>query len=95
MTDTDPKPAILSRETLMPIGLVVACVVPVAIGAMWMRDGMRENQNAIASLRVEMNNRFNALEAKTSDNWRMSDMERWALRFERDNPTVKVPDVRK
>lgn len=95
MTDTSDKPPVLSRETLVPIGVAVACLLPIAGGAIWIRESMKDNQNAIESLAKDMNARFNALESKTGNGWNVADMELWVLRFQRDNPAIKVPDVRK
>lgn len=95
MTDPEDKRSVISRETLVPIGVAISCIVPIALGAMWIRDGMKDSEIAIKSLRDEMSSRFNVLESRTGDGWRVSDMERWVLRLERDNPTLKVPDVRK
>jgi hypothetical protein len=87
------KVPVITRETLIPIGVAISCLAPIALGTIWIRDSMAENAAAIASLRSEMISRFNILEAKSGDRWTTSEMQLWSLKLQRDNPTIKVPEV--
>jgi hypothetical protein len=87
------RPAVLNRETLIPIGLAIGCLIPLSFGIMWVRDGQSANAAAIEKLREEMGYRFDALSLRTQDNVTGAQLERWILRLERDNPgAIKVPE---
>lgn len=90
MTD---KPSIINRDTLIPIGVAIAIVVPIGVGISWLRDGQKDSSNEIQALRVEMSNRFDKIESRAADRWTGTQMQLWALQLQLDNPTVRVPKV--
>ena len=72
------KKLMISKETLMPLGMVIA----LCSGVVW-----------ISSQLTSINYKLDALESKLEDNWTNSDMENWGLRLKLQNPTVIVPDT--
>ena len=69
----------ISKETLMPLGMVVA----LCSGVVW-----------ISSQLTNINYKLDALENKLENNWTTRDMENWGLRLKLQNPTVSVPDTK-
>tara|TARA_R110000823_G_scaffold289200_2_gene407602 strand:- start:833 stop:1078 length:246 start_codon:yes stop_codon:yes gene_type:complete len=72
------KKLMISKETLMPLGMVIA----LCSGVVW-----------ISSQLTSINYKLDALESKLENNWTNSDMENWGLRLKLQNPTVIVPDT--
>ena len=72
------KKLMISKETLMPLGMVIA----LCSGVVW-----------ISSQLTNINYKLDALESKLENNWTNSDMENWGLRLKLQNPTVIVPDT--
>lgn len=87
------KPSIINRETLIPIGVAIAIVVPIGLGISWLRDGQRDNSAAIETLRKDMTQRFNTLESQSTERWTLWQMRLWTAQLQRDNPTLKIPEV--
>ncbi len=78
MTSQEKK-IMISKETLMPLGMVVA----LCSGVVW-----------ISSQLTNINYKLDALENKLENNWTTRDMENWGLRLKLQNPTVSVPDTK-
>lgn len=86
-------PTVINREMLIPIGVAIAIATPIGVGISWLRDGQKDNSNAIEALRVDMTNRFDRFEAKSADRWTGTQMQLWVLQLQRDNPSMKIPDA--
>ena len=84
---------VLNRDTLIPIGVAIAIVIPIGVGISWLRDGQRDNSYAIEKLRNDMTTRFDTLELQNRERWTLWQMRLWAAQLQRDNPTMKVPEV--
>jgi len=76
---TPEKKLMISKETLMPLGMVIA----LCSGVVW-----------ISTQLTDINYKLDALESKLEDNWTASDMENWGLRLKLQNPTVTVPETK-
>jgi hypothetical protein len=74
---------VISRDTLMPLSVIASTVVSV-VGFVWWLSGKFET----------MENRLERIEFRMDDSFSRSQHEAWALRLARDNPTIRVPDVR-
>lgn len=72
------KKIMITKETLMPLGMVIA----LCSGVVW-----------ISSQLTNINYKLDALENKLENNWTTRDMENWGLRLKLQNPTVSVPDT--
>ena len=77
MTTQDKKMTI-SKETLMPLGMVVA----LCGGVVW-----------ISTQLTNINYKLDALESKLEDQWTKRDMENWGLKLKLENPTINVPEL--
>ena len=75
---TDPKKTTLTKDTLMPLGLVIA----LCGGVVW-----------ISSQLNNINFKLDALESSLEDQWTKRDMENWGLKLKLDNPTIIIPTV--
>jgi hypothetical protein len=68
----------LSRETLMPLGMVIA----LCGGVVW-----------ISTQLTNINYKLDMLEENLEDQWTTRDMENWGLKLKLENPSIKIPDV--
>ena len=77
MTMQDKK-YMLSKETLMPLGMVVA----LCGGVVW-----------ISTQLSGINYKLDMLEEKLEDNWTRRDMENWGLKLKLENPDLGIPKL--
>jgi hypothetical protein len=77
MTTPDKK-NMLSKETLMPLGMVIA----LCGGVVWISTQLNN-----------INYKLDMLEEKLEDQWTKRDMENWGLRLKLKNPDILVPEV--
>ena len=75
---TTEKKTTISKETLMPLGLVIM----LCTGVVW-----------ISTQLTNINYKLDMLEEKLADQWTTRDMENWGLRLKMDNPELEVPKV--
>ena len=77
MTTQENKRYTISKETLMPLGMVIA----LCGGVVW-----------ISTQLTNINYKLDMLEEKLEDNWTRRDMENWGLKLKMENPTIKIPE---
>ena len=75
---TQDKRMTISKETLMPLGMVIL----LCGGVVW-----------ISSQLSGINYKLDMLEEKLEDNWTKRDMENWGLKLKLVNPDVTIPTV--
>jgi len=75
---TNDKKVIFSKETLMPLGMVIA----LCSGVVW-----------ISSQLNQINYKLETLEQKLEDQWTSRDMENWGLKLKMKNPDIVIPDL--
>jgi hypothetical protein len=75
---TQEKKTIISKETLMPLGLVII----ICGGVVW-----------ISTQLSGINYKLDMLEAKLEDQWTKRDMENWGLKLKMQNPEIKIPNI--
>ena len=81
----EKSPLVLSRDTLMPIGVVVSLLV----GAWWIGARMSDVQHEVALLRRDLSQiQTTAADSITRREWRA-----WVMLFRSENPTLKVPEL--
>lgn len=73
---------VISRSTLIPIG-VVALVLVFLLGASW----------SLADILHNIDQRLMAIEFKVEDRWTAAQMSLWAQRLQKQNATLNIPDV--
>jgi hypothetical protein len=76
--NTHDKKMTLSKDTLMPLGLVIA----ICGGVVW-----------ISTQLTNINYKLDMLEDKLEDNWTKRDMENWGLKLKLENPEIAIPKV--
>ena len=74
----DKPKTTISKETLMPLGMVIA----LCGGVVW-----------ISSQLTNINYKLDTLEDKLEDQWTKRDMENWGLRLKMENPSMQIPTV--
>jgi len=77
MTTLDKK-YMISKETLMPLGMVIA----LCGGVVW-----------ISTQLTNINYKLDSLEGKLEEQWTKRDMENWGLKLKMGNPDLTIPDV--
>lgn len=75
---TEEKKNIISKETLMPVGLVMV----LCGGVVWI-------SNQLSSI----HNKLEKLEESLEEQWTRRDMENWGLKLKLENPEIKIPGV--
>jgi len=76
---TQEKKHVLSKDTLMPLGMVIA----LCGGVVW-----------ISTQLTNINYKLDMLEEKMDDNWTRRDMENWGLKLRMENPTITIPQLK-
>ena len=75
---TQEKRMTISKETLVPLGMVVA----LCGGVVWI-------SNQLSSI----HNKLELLEASLEEQWTKRDMENWGLKLKLENPDIKIPEL--
>jgi len=76
--NTPDKKYTISKDTLMPLGMVVA----LCGGVLW-----------ISTQLSGINYKLDMLETKLQDQWTTRDMVNWGLRLKMGNPEISVPEL--
>ena len=74
------KKVIIGKETLVPLGMVLA----ICSGVVWMISQLDS-----------INYKLQTIDEKIANHWTKQDMENWGLRLKMENPTLTVPKVDK
>ena len=75
---TQDKKTLITKDTLMPLGMVIA----LCGGVIW-----------ISTQLSGINYKLDMLEGKLEDQWTYRDMENWGLRLQMGNPEIKIPKL--
>ena len=75
---TQDKKYTLSKETLMPLGMVIA----LCGGVVWI-----SNQLSL------IHNKLELLESSLEEQLTKRDMENWGLKLKLENPNIEIPDL--
>ncbi len=73
---TQEKRMTISKDTLVPLGMVVA----LCGGVVWI-------SNQLSSI----HNKLELLEASLEEQWTKRDMENWGLKLKLENPDITIP----
>ena len=76
MAEQINKKAVLGRDTLMPLGMVLT----ICAGLVWINTKL-----------VNIQFKLETLESKLEDQWTKRDMENWGLRLKMVNPEIEIP----
>ena len=76
--NTPDKKYTISKDTLMPLGMVIA----LCGGVIW-----------ISTQLSGINYKLDMLETKLQDQWTTRDMVNWGLRLKMGNPEIAVPEL--
>ena len=75
---TQDKKTLITKDTLMPLGMVVA----LCGGVLW-----------ISTQLSGINYKLDMLEGKLEDQWTKRDMENWGLKLQMGNPEIIIPKL--
>ena len=75
---TQEKRMTISKETLMPLGMVIA----LCGGVVWI-----SNQLSL------IHNKLELLETSLEEQWTKRDMENWGLKLKLENPEITIPEL--
>ena len=79
---SDPRPAIITRETLIPVGVAVAIMVPAIGGWTWLSRQLDS-----------IDRRLEAIERQSNGAVHETDINAWIRVMRSENPSIKVPDL--
>lgn len=74
---------VLSRDTLLPVGVVIAIVATLFSGYVWLQGQFQG-----------IYKRLDRIDAQAADRWSETDMRLWVLELARMNPQLRLPDAR-
>jgi hypothetical protein len=75
---TQEKKTLITKDTLMPLGLVIALCGSVV----WISTQLNN-----------INYKLDSLEGKLEEQWTKRDMENWGLKFKMSNPDLIIPVI--
>ncbi len=75
---TQHKKYAISKETLMPLGMVIM----LCGGVVWI-------SNQLSSI----HNKLESLESSLEEQWTRRDMENWGLKLKLNNPEIDIPSL--
>jgi hypothetical protein len=75
---TQDKKTFITKDTLMPLGMVIA----LCGGVVW-----------ISTQLSGINYKLDMLEGKLEDQWTRRDMENWGLKLKMGNPDITIPKL--
>jgi hypothetical protein len=75
---TQHKKYAISKETLMPLGMVIM----LCGGVVWI-------SNQLSSI----HNKLELLESSLEEQWTRRDMENWGLKLKLNNPEIDIPSL--
>jgi hypothetical protein len=75
-TGHEKKPFV-SKDTMLPLGLVIS----ICTGVVWISTQLNT-----------IDYKLDTLEEKLEDQWTRRDMENWGLRLKMENPQIVLPD---
>jgi hypothetical protein len=78
MTTENNRKFTISKETLMPLGMVITLCAAVV----W-----------ISSQLNNINHKLDMIENAMEDQWTRRDMENWGLRLKMQNPDIEIPGL--
>ena len=73
------KKTLITKDTLMPLGLVVALCCAV----FWISNQL-----------TNINHKLDSLEGKLEEQWTKRDMENWGLKLKMSNPEIIIPIIK-
>jgi hypothetical protein len=85
----------LTRETLVPIGLVVAVVIAITTGAVWLNSTLQSLDFQLTALQNKVDSIQQQLEAASFDRWTGRDMKLWTELLKAKNPNLEIPSIDK
>ena len=74
-----PEKTIINQKTLLPVGLVAA----ICGGVIWMNSTL-----------IAIDYKLKAIELELENDFTITEMENWALRFKMMNPGMEIPKVK-
>lgn len=74
---------VISGQTLIPLSILGGCIVSLVSLVWWLSNKFDT-----------IDHRLERIEMRMVDQLSRSEHEAWALRLARDNPQLKVPDIR-
>jgi len=78
MTTQENKKYTISKETLMPLGMVIA----LCGGVVW-----------ISTQLTNINYKLDMLEDSLEEQWTKRDMDNWGLKLKLKNPEIEIPSI--
>ena len=83
----------VDKNTLVPIGLVIAMVLGCTAGAWKISGALNEVQSKIIEASMKTDMRLEKIEENLADRWTTNDMVLWREEMINRNPDIKMPTV--
>ena len=85
----------LSKDTLIPVGLVLGVVIAVSSAAVWLNTKLQSLDYQMSSLQMKIDTIQHHLDVASSDRWTNRDMKLWVQILKAKNPNLEVPKIEK
>jgi len=83
----------LTKDTLVPIGLVAGVALALASGAVWLNTQLQSIDFKMEMLSQQLKAVTVQLEADQREHWSTRDMVLWAKLLKAQNPEMKIPEI--
>ena len=87
-------PVVLSRSTLVPVGLVFSVILAVVSLGMWLEARFSALEYSIQATKTEVQRLQLQVERAQHTGWSQDQQAAWAAILEARNPSLVVPKVR-
>jgi len=87
---SEPK-NVLSRQTLVPLGLVCVVAFSIASGAIWISSQLKTIDYSIKDLRISLTRLESSIDDIATDTWTKSDMTTYIELLRAKNPNLDLP----
>lgn len=83
----------LTKETMMPIGLVILITTSISGAAIWINAKLNSIDNAIREFRLSVSQIEQRLNDTFTDRWSSTDMKYYIKLLQARNPELDIPSL--
>ena len=83
--------SLVTKQTRVELALVIAVIVSVVGGVMWLQSRLTDLQTTCTSIEFEQTRMRDKLDSMNRELWTLQQMENWSLRLKLANDSLTVP----
>lgn len=90
--DTKARKAIIDRETLIPVGVVVAICAGFTGAVLWLQNQFSELRDMVRNVDIRVQQLESKVNSPVADPWSGTDQLIWTRDLKAANPTFVIPE---